>query len=74
MELTVAGALVVGTLICNEEGNEYMMVSVYRGYIHIVPMKNRTKQEQIRAYQNIATHHENCNHKPTYQRLDNETS
>ena len=50
------------------------MVSAYKEYIHIVPMKNRTKQEQIRAYQDIATHHSNCNHKPTYQRLDNETS
>jgi hypothetical protein len=55
-------------------GNEYMMVSVYKGYIHIVPMKNRTKEEQLRAYQETANHNKTSNHKPDYQRLDNETS
>jgi hypothetical protein len=35
-------------------GNQYIMTSVYKGFVYMVPIKTRTKDEMVKAYK--ATH------------------
>ncbi len=56
------------------KGNEYILTSVYNGYIYMQPMKSRKKEDMLAAYQLIDDHFTKRGHRPKYQRLDNETS
>jgi hypothetical protein len=55
-------------------GNEYILVSVYNGYIHMQPLKSRKKEDMVAAYESTDKHFTLHGHRPKYQRLDNETS
>jgi hypothetical protein len=54
-------------------GNEYILVSVYNGYIHMQPLKSRKKEDMVAAYESTDKHFTKHGHRPKYQRLDNET-
>jgi hypothetical protein len=55
-------------------GNSYILVSVYKKYIHLEAIKSRDKSEYIRAYRNTYAFFASHGHHPSCQRLDNETS
>ena len=55
-------------------GHEYMLLSVYRGYIHIELLKNRESAELVRAYRATYDFFERLTIKPAFQMLDNEKS
>ena len=50
------------------------MTSVYKGFIYMVPMKNRTKEQMITAYKTTHEYFKNHGYEPKFQHLDNETS
>ena len=60
--------------IRSSKGNEYIMTSVYNGFIYMVPMKNRSKEQIIKAYEMTHDYFLQYGHNPKFQRLDNETS
>ena len=51
-----------------------MFVSVLDGYIHVEPMKTRHHQEYVAAYKITLNFFARLGRRPTFQRLDNETS
>ena len=55
-------------------GHEYMLLSVFRGYIHIELMKNREGPELVRAYRATYDFFNTATLKPQFQMLDNEKS
>ena len=55
-------------------GYEYMLVSVYRGAIHVELMKNRSATEYVRAYRETFEYYKQLGHTPLFQKLDNESS
>jgi hypothetical protein len=55
-------------------GHEYMLVSLYRGYIHVELMKSREGAELVRAYRATYVFFSRLTDKPNLQMLDNETS
>jgi hypothetical protein len=55
-------------------GNEYVMTSVYNGFVYLVPMKNRSKEQMIKVYTETYDYFEKHGHKPSFQHLDNESS
>jgi hypothetical protein len=55
-------------------GYEYMLISVFRGYIHVQLLKNRTMTESVKAYRATYNFFADLGHTPKIQMLDNETS
>jgi len=58
----------------SRRGYQYMLISIYLGYIHIELMKNRSAAEYARAMRLTYLYFSSRGHMPTYQSLDNETS
>jgi len=55
-------------------GYEYMLISVYRGYIHCEPLKSRQSTDLLSAYRNTYLFFKRHGHSPQFQMLDNEDS
>ena len=55
-------------------GYEYMLVSVFRGYIHVEILKNRQGGEIVSAYRATYDFYTSLGHTPKFQMLDNEYS
>jgi hypothetical protein len=55
-------------------GNNYILVSVFNGYIHAEPLQSRSGSEFVKAYRSTITHLRSYGHNISFQRLDNETS
>ena len=51
-----------------------MFVSVFDGYIHVEPMKTRHHNEYVSAYKQTLNFFARLGRRPSFQRLDNETS
>ena len=60
--------------IPTKSGYEYILVSTLGGYVHLQLLKSRSKAEYVRAYKAMYAYYEQYGHKPTIQRLDNESS
>ena len=58
----------------SEEGYQYMLVSVYKNYIHVEPVTDRNAKSYITAYRNTINFFRNKGHVLSIARLDNETS
>ena len=58
----------------SRQGFQYMLISIYRGYIHVELMKDRSAAEYVRAFRLTYFFFHSKSHKPEYQSLDNETS
>ncbi len=58
----------------SHRGYEYIMVSVFRNYIHVELLQNRTASEVTRVYKATYTFYSSFGHTPRFQMLDNETS
>ena len=55
-------------------GMQYIFVSVLDGYIHVEPMRTRHHLEYISAYKRTINFFGQLGRKPSFQRLDNESS
>ena len=55
-------------------GHEYMLLSIYRGYIHVELMTSREGAELVRAYRATYSFFARLTDQPNLQMLDNETS
>jgi hypothetical protein len=60
--------------VASYRGNNYILVSVYKNYIHAEPMPSREKESYIEAYRKTYQILGGKGHKPNCQKLDNETS
>jgi hypothetical protein len=49
------------------KGNEYILTSVYNGYIYMVPMKSKKKEDMLAAYILTDEHFTKRGHRPKYQ-------
>ena len=58
----------------SRRGYSYMLISIYRGYIHVELMKDKSAAEYIRAMRLTYLFFSTKGHKPAFQSLDNETS
>ena len=58
----------------SQAGNQYILLSIWCGYIHFELMKNRSATEFVRAYQATITFHSKLGKRIDIMRLDNETS
>ena len=58
----------------SRKGNEYVLVSVWDGYIHYEAMASRTSAAYIQAYTKIIAFYQSVGRQPKFWRLDNETS
>jgi hypothetical protein len=58
----------------SQRGYSYMLISIYRGYIHVELMKDKSAAEYLRAMRLIYLFFSTKGHKPAFQSLDNETS
>ena len=56
------------------DGYEYIMVVRHHGYIHLVPLKNRTSLAYVSAYKSVVSFFSSLSHPLTHLLLDNETS
>ena len=57
----------------SEEGFEYMLVTVYKNYIHVEPMLDRTAPSYVKAYRSANNFFRPKGHILSIGRLDNET-
>ena len=55
-------------------GYEYILISVFRGYIHAEPLKSRQSSDLISAYRSTYSFFKRLGHIPQFQMLDNEDS
>ena len=55
-------------------GNEYVLLSVYKGYIHLEPMRFKKKSEYVKGFQQTYDFFSTRSHNPRFQMIDNETS
>ena len=60
--------------VTSRTGAQYMFVSVLDGYIHVETMKTRHHQEYVSAYKRTLNFFGRLGRRPSFQRLDNETS
>jgi hypothetical protein len=60
--------------VCSRKGNEYILVSILNGYIHMEPMPNKQASSYVNAFTNTIEFFESHGAIVSYQRLDNETS
>jgi hypothetical protein len=58
----------------SEEGYEYMLVSVYKNYIHVEPMVDRRAPSYVTAYRSTINFFRSKGHIISVSRLDNESS
>jgi hypothetical protein len=58
----------------SEEGFEYVLISVYKNYIHAEPMIDRTGPTYVKAYRAAINFFQSKGHTFSVGRLDNETS
>ena len=58
----------------SRRGNQYILLSVYRNYIHFELMRSRHKSAYIAAYTETYKFFANYNLTPSFIRIDNETS
>jgi hypothetical protein len=58
----------------SHRGYEYILISVYRGYIHAEPLKSRQGADLLSAYRNTYSFFKRLGHNPKFQMLDNEDS
>ena len=58
----------------SEEGYEYMLVSVYKNYIHVEPMIDRRAPSYVTAYRSTINFFQSKGHILSVCRLDNESS
>jgi hypothetical protein len=58
----------------SEEGYEYMLVSVYKNYIHVEPMIDRRAPSYVTAYRSAIKFFQSKGHIVSVNRLDNESS
>jgi hypothetical protein len=58
------------------KGNQYILVMISEGtnYIKCIPIPSRTKHSYLKAHQEALQFYEEHGCKPTFQRMDNETS
>ena len=56
----------------SHRGYEYILISVFRGYIHAEPMKSRQASELTAAYRATYEFFNELGHSPQFQVLDNE--
>jgi len=55
-------------------GHEYVLISVFRGYIHAELMRDRNSAELVKAYRATYKFYTDLGHSPKFQMLDNESS
>ena len=55
-------------------GYEYMLISIFRGYIHAEPLKSRQAADLTAAYRSTYNFFSELGHRPQFQVLDNEDS
>ena len=55
-------------------GHEYILVTVYLGYIHLVPMISKSAKCYVRAYKNVVDFYRAKGHGLTHLTIDNEDS
>jgi hypothetical protein len=60
--------------ITTKSGWDYILVSTLNGYVHLQLLRDRSKEEYVRAYKLMYDYYRRWGHRPTIQRLDNETS
>jgi hypothetical protein len=60
--------------ITSVEGYNYILVSIFRGYISCQGMESRTQLSYEKAYKHLYSHYKRHGHIPTFQRIDNEKS
>jgi hypothetical protein len=60
--------------IPSSRGNNYVLVSIYKGYIYGIALPSRKGPAYVKAYETLYTHFRSLGHHPAVQRLDNETS
>jgi hypothetical protein len=58
----------------SRRGNEYVFVTVYRGYIHAQPMPSRTAVQYVAAHTRMLNYFNNIGVKFTHMTIDNEKS
>ena len=66
-----------GRLPQSLRGNQYLLISEYRGYIHLKPQASRTGSDYIKSHAATTVffrRHCNYHESPTILRIDNETS
>ncbi len=56
------------------DGSQYILLSVYKRYIHLELLPNRSEASLIMAYSNVHTWFTNLGHYIWFQVLDNEAS
>ena len=56
------------------KGMNYLLLSSFRGYIHVEPMPDRSSPSLVAAYRATYEFFKYSRQKPKFQRLDNETS
>ena len=55
------------------KGMNYILLSSFKGYIHVEAMTDRSSPSLIKAYRATYEYFKNSRQKPNFQRLDNET-
>ena len=60
--------------ITSRRGNQYVLVSVFEGYVRLEPMASRKGTSYVKAYQSMMEFFRSHGRVPKFQRLDNETS
>ncbi len=57
-----------------QRGNNYVLDSVFKGYVYCVAMPSRKGPAFVKEYDDTFAHFRDLGHVPSIQRLDNETS
>ena len=60
--------------VASFKGTEYFLISVYKGYVHFEPMRDRSAASYALAFDRTVAFFAQHGEKPSFQRLDNETS
>ena len=61
--------------LTSRRGYSYLLISVWRGYIHVEPLKSRSSSDYVTAYSSaLSFFKDKGNVRISLQRLDNETS
>ena len=58
----------------SRKGNEYVLVSVWDGYVHFEAMSSRSSASYVQAYTRMLAFYKSVGRTPRFWRLDNETS
>ena len=54
-------------------GHEYLLIVLHHGYIHLVPLKNRSSVSYVSAYRDVISFFQSLSHPLSHLSLDNET-